>query len=79
MRVNYPKRGVKPRLSQTTTQKVYKMEKLTKAEIFQKYAQAFNFELNADEVLQALYDEGILLPITDQFGIYSLETHGEDI
>jgi hypothetical protein len=55
------------------------MEKLTKAEIFQKYAQAFNFELNADEVLQALYDEGILLPITDQFGIYSLETHGEDI
>jgi hypothetical protein len=55
------------------------MEKLTKAEIFQKYAKAFDFKLNADEVLQALYDKGILLPITDQMGIYSLATHGEDI
>ena len=78
MRVAYPKRGVKPRLSQTTT-KGYKMEKLTKAEIFQRYAQAFDFELDADEVLLALYEEGILLPITDQFGIYSLATNVEVI
>jgi len=55
------------------------MEKLTKAEIFQKYAKAFDFKLNADEVLQALYEKGILLPITDKMGIYSLETRSEVI
>ena len=51
------------------------MEKLTRAELFQRYAPAFNFELNAYEIVQELYAEGILLPIAGKDDLYSLVTH----
>lgn len=53
------------------------MEKVTKQQLFQMYAPAFNFELDADEIIQELYKAGILLRYEGQEDLYSLATNVE--
>ena len=60
------------------------MIKLTKKQVFEMYAEAYNFKLDADEILEQLLDEGILLTRNEKFDSrYSLdidlpEHHGEE-
>ena len=55
------------------------MIKLTKKQVFEMYAKAYNFKLDADEILEQLYNEGILLTRNEPDNRFSLATHIEGV